>query len=55
MNRKGCLKTEEENIVIMPWILAGEFIKEVEGCIKEGAPELDSLILKEMWEFRKIK
>jgi len=48
-NRKVRLKTEKENIVIMPRISAEEFIKELEGCIKEGAPELDPLKLKEMW------
>jgi hypothetical protein len=48
-NRKVRLKTEKENIVIMPPISAEEFIEELEGCIKEGAPELDPLNLKEMW------
>jgi AbrB family looped-hinge helix DNA binding protein len=47
---KARLKIEKENIVIMPPISAEEFIKEMEGCIKEGAPELDPLKLKKMWE-----
>jgi hypothetical protein len=49
-NRKVRLKIEKENIVIMPRISAGEFIKEMEGCIKEGAPDMDPLKLKKMWE-----
>ena len=49
------LKIEKENIVIMPRISAEEFIKEMEGCIKEGAPVMDPLKLKKMWELRKIK
>ena len=49
------MKIEKENIVIMPRISAEEFIKEMEGCIKEGAPVMDPLKLKKMWELRKIK
>lgn len=48
-NRKVRLKAEKGNIVIMPPISPEEFIEELEGCIKEGAPELDPLKLKEMW------
>jgi len=44
------LKIEKENIVIMPPISPEEFIKEMEGCIKEGVPEMDPLNLKKMWE-----
>ena len=44
------MKIEKENIVIMVQISAGEFIKEMEGCIKEVAPELEPLKLKRMWE-----
>ncbi|MGA2682373.1 MAG: AbrB/MazE/SpoVT family DNA-binding domain-containing protein [Candidatus Bathyarchaeia archaeon] len=47
---KARLKIENENIVIMPPISAEEFIKEMEGCIKEGAPATDPLKLKKMWE-----
>ena len=47
---KARLKIEKENIVIMPSISAEEFIKEMEGCIKEGAPVMDPLKLKKMWE-----
>ena len=43
------MKIEKENIVVMPPISAGEFIKVMEGCIKGGAPELDLLKLKKMW------
>ena len=44
------LKVEEENIVIMPPVSPEEFIKEMEGCIKEGTPTADPLSLKKMWE-----
>ena len=47
---KARLKIDKENIVIMPPISAEEFIKEMEGCIKEGAPVTDPLKLKKMWE-----
>ena len=47
---KARLKIEKENIVIMPPISAEEFIKEMEGCIKEGTPVMDPLKLKKMWE-----
>ena len=47
---KARLKIEKENIVIMPPISPEEFIKEMEGCIKEGAPDMDPLNLKKMWE-----
>jgi len=47
---KARLKIEKENIVIMPPISAEEFIKEMEGCIKEGIPNMDPLKLKKMWE-----
>jgi hypothetical protein len=41
---------EKENKVILPPISLEEFIKEIEGCIKEGIPDLDPLKLKKMWE-----
>ena len=47
---KARLKIEKENIVIMPPISAEEFIKEMEGCIKEGTPTMDPLKLKKIWE-----
>lgn len=47
---KARLKIEKENIVIMPPISPEEFIKEMEGCIKEGVPDMDPLKLKKMWE-----
>ena len=47
---KARLKIEKETIVIMPPISPEEFIKEMEGCIKEGAPVMDPLNLKKMWE-----
>ncbi len=50
VGEKARLKIEKENIVIMPPISPEEFIKEMEGCIKEGAPEMDPLRLKKIWE-----
>jgi AbrB family looped-hinge helix DNA binding protein len=47
---KARLKIEKENIVIMPPISPEEFIKEMEGCIREGNPTIDPLKLKKMWE-----
>ena len=47
---KARLKLDKENIVIIPPISAEEFIKEMEGCIKEGTPVMDPLNLKKMWE-----
>jgi len=44
------LKIEGKTIVIIPPISPEEFIKEMEGCIKEGTPSIDPLKLKEMWE-----
>ena len=44
------LKIEEKTIVIIPPISSEEFIKEMEGCIKEGTPSIDPLKLKKMWE-----
>jgi AbrB family looped-hinge helix DNA binding protein len=49
VGRKARLKIEKENIVIMPPISAEEFIKEMEGCIKEDAPVIDPLKLKKIW------
>jgi hypothetical protein len=48
--RKARLKIEKENIVNLQSISAAEFVKEMEGCIKEGAPDMDPLKLKKMWE-----
>ena len=47
---KALLKIEKENKVVIPQISAEEFINEMEGCIKEGAPVVDPLKLKKMWE-----
>ena len=44
------LKIEGKTIVIIPPISPEEFIKEMEGCIKEGTPSIDPLKLKKMWE-----
>ena len=47
---KARLKIEKQNIIIMPPISPEEFIKEMEGCIREGTPTIDPLKLKKMWE-----
>ncbi len=47
---KARLKIKKENIVIMPPISAEEFIKEMEGCIKQSTATIDSLKLKIIWE-----
>ena len=47
---KARLKIEKENIIIMPPISPEEFIKEMEGCIREGTPTIDPLKLKKMWD-----
>jgi AbrB family looped-hinge helix DNA binding protein len=47
---KARLKIEKENIVIMPPISPEEFIKEMEGCIKEGVPSINPLKLKKIWD-----
>jgi AbrB family looped-hinge helix DNA binding protein len=47
---KAMLKVEHNTIIIMPPISPEEFIKELEGCITEGTPDIDPLKLKEMWE-----
>jgi len=46
---KARLKMEEEKIIISAPVSPDEFIKEMEGCIKEGAPTIDPLELKKMW------
>jgi AbrB family looped-hinge helix DNA binding protein len=47
---KARLKIDNENIIVMPPISPEEFIKEMEGCIKEGTPDIDPLKLKKLWE-----
>jgi AbrB family looped-hinge helix DNA binding protein len=47
---KARLKIEKEKIVIIPPTSPEEFIREMEGCIKEGTPKIDPLRLKKMWE-----
>jgi len=51
---KARLKVEKERIVIMPPISPEDFIKEMEGCIKEGTPAIEPLELKKMWEPKKV-
>jgi len=36
--------------MIMPPISPEEFIREMEGCIREGEPSVDPLELKKIWE-----
>lgn len=47
---KARLKMEKENIIISAPVSPEEFIKEMEGCIREGVPTMDPLELKKMWE-----
>jgi len=51
---KARLKVEKERIVIMPPISPEDFIREMEGCIKEGTPAIEPLGLKKMWEPKKV-
>jgi AbrB family looped-hinge helix DNA binding protein len=50
LGRKARLKVENGAIVIMPLISPEEFIREMEGCIKEGTSTIDPLKLKEIWK-----
>lgn len=50
---KARLKVEKEKLVIMPPTSPEQFIKEMEGCIKEGTPSINPLELKKMWEPKK--
>ncbi len=47
---KARLKIEKEKLIIIPPVSPEEFIREMEGCIKEGTPTIDPLDLKKMWE-----
>ncbi|MEM3426495.1 MAG: AbrB/MazE/SpoVT family DNA-binding domain-containing protein [Thermoproteota archaeon] len=47
---KARMKVENERIIIMPPISPEEFIREMEGCIKEGTPKISPVKLKEIWE-----
>lgn len=47
---KARLKIEDEKIIIMPPISPEDFIKELEGCIKEGTPTINPLDMKKIWE-----
>lgn len=50
---KARLNVEKGKITIMAPISPEEFIEEMEGCIKEGAPSINPLELKKMWEPKK--
>jgi AbrB family looped-hinge helix DNA binding protein len=47
---KARLKIENEKIIIRAPVSPEDFIKELEGCIKEGTPAVDPLSVKKMWE-----
>ena len=51
---KARLKLEKQKIIIMAPISPDEFIREMEGCIKEGTPKTNPLELKNMWEPKKV-
>ena len=50
---KARIKIERENIIISAPVSPEEFIKEMEGCIKEGVPTIDPLDLKKIWRQNK--
>ncbi len=45
---KARLKVEKEKIIVMPPISPEDFVKEMEGCIKEGAPTINPLDVKKI-------
>lgn len=47
---KAFLKVEKEKVIIIPPVSAEDFIKEMEGCIKEGDVALDPLNTKKIWD-----
>jgi AbrB family looped-hinge helix DNA binding protein len=47
---KARLRIENNNIVIIPLVSPEGFIKEMEGCLKEGKPTLDPFDVKKIWE-----
>jgi len=47
---KARLKIEKQQLIVLPPISPEEFIREMEGCIKEGTPTTDPLNLKKIWE-----
>ncbi len=51
---KARLKLEKQKIIIMAPISSDDFIREMEGCIKEGTPTINPLELKKMWESKKV-
>jgi AbrB family looped-hinge helix DNA binding protein len=46
------LTLEEERILVMRQVTPESFIREMEGCIKEGSPvpKINPLELKRIWE-----
>jgi len=46
------LAMEEGKIVVMRSVTPEEFIREMEGCVKEGSqiPKINPLELKKIWE-----
>jgi len=46
------LTLEEERILVMRQVTPERFIREMEGCIKEGSPvpKINPLELKRIWE-----
>ena len=46
------LVLEEGKIILMKPLAPEEFIREIEGCVKEGSPipKVDPLDLKRIWE-----
>ncbi|RLI09082.1 hypothetical protein DRO42_05190 [Candidatus Bathyarchaeota archaeon] len=44
------LEVERGRLIITPPLSPEEFIRSMEGCIKEGKPTIDPLKLKELWK-----
>lgn len=44
------LEVDEGKLVITPPVSPDEFIRNMEGCIKEGTSHIDPLQLKRIWE-----
>jgi AbrB family looped-hinge helix DNA binding protein len=46
---KARLKVNDDTIIIVAPVSPEEFIKEMEGCIKQGKPSIAPLELKKIW------
>ena len=44
------LEVDDGKLVVRPSLSPDEFIRLMEGCIKEGKPSIDPMNLKKIWE-----